>query len=232
MDDSIARKRDAWAVREDADNYIAEMGMYAQRRDQEIIRSFLGEGPGRILDIPCGTGRFIPLQQSLGFHVVACDYSPAMLSIAQRHEGVDLVQADIFDPPFEAASFDVILISRLMFHYPSPQDILRKVLPSLKEGGRIIFDTLNPFSSRWLTSQFIHAFNRDPAYRLYFESPQRMRQSLNAIGLEVLDWTPAYILPTRLYKYLPKVAVGMCDVVEYMMPCRVKVLSYWHVRLP
>ena len=232
LDDNSARKRDAWAQREGVDEYTAQIGDYALQRDRHVIGSFLGEGPGRILDIPCGTGRFIALERSKGFQVVAADYSPTMLSVAEQYEGVEFVRADVFDPPFQPAFFDVILISRLMFHYASPERILRHLLPSLKPGGRIVFDTLNPLSSRWVASQCVHAVNRDPAKRLHFEPPGRMRRKLDAMGLKVLDWTTGYILPTRVYKWLPGFIIGTCDLFEHMMPRSLRVVSYWHVTLP
>jgi len=226
---SAQRKRQAWVTKSNTQTYIQEMGEYAIRRDNEIIGQMLGNGPGVILDMPCGTGRFIELEKERGFKVVAADYSPTMLDVARQHEGVEFVQADIFDPPFESETFDAILISRLLFHYESPEKIISLLLPSLKPGGRMIFDTLNAFSSRWLASQVICAINRDPAKRLYFERPRSFQKKLEAMGLRVIQKQSAYIIPTRSYRYFPSFAGSVSDFLEKVCPQKLRVLTYWHV---
>lgn len=227
---SIAiQKRDAWAARQGVDTYVQEMGAYGRKRDAEIITSMVGQGPGLLLDMPCGTGRYLALAKSLGFDIVAADYSPTMLSVARRQEGVRFVQADVFNPPFEPATFDVILISRLLFHYAHPETIIALLLPALKPDGRMIFDTLNRYSSRWLASQIVQVIRPEPARRLYFERPVEMEEKLTTLGLKVLQHRSAYLLPTRLYRFVSAGATKICDGVERLFPTSLRVLSYWHV---
>jgi 2-polyprenyl-3-methyl-5-hydroxy-6-metoxy-1,4-benzoquinol methylase len=232
MDEAAIRKREAWAQRQGVQTYIQEMGRYALLRDEQVVTDMLGHGPGRLLDMPCGTGRFLELEKQRGFTVTAADYSPTMLSVARQHAGVEVTQADIFNPPFAPESFDAILICRLMFHYAQPENILRGLLPALRPGGRIIFDTLNPFSSRWLASQLLRPVRSDPARRLYFQPHRRMRQSLRQMGLELLERRSQYILPTRLYRYLPMPVCKALGMLEKAVPPSLRVLTYWHVRRP
>lgn len=229
LSEQARRKRDAWAQRNHVDTYVQEMGRYAVRRDREIIQAMLGHGPGRLLDMPCGTGRYLELEKDLGYDVVASDYSPTMLSVATRFPGVQFVRADVFAPPFEPASFDVILISRLLFHYAETERILAALLPCLKPGGRMIFDVLNTFSMRWLASKVLGCVRRDPAKRLYFETFGSMRRRLDRLGLRVLDRRSAYIMPTRLYRYLPSWACGVLHAMEKLVPPAMRVLSSYNV---
>ena len=229
LDDAALRKRQAWAQRSGTETYINEMGAYALARDEEVVRSMLGRGPGRLLDLPCGTGRFLDLESELGFTVTAADYSPTMMEVAQRHQNVEFVTADAFAPPFEVGVFDVMFICRLMFHYRNPEAILAALLPSLKPGGRIIFDTLNRYSTRWSASKMLGLVRRDPARRLYFETFGSMQRKLGALGLKVVERRSAYLLPTRLYRYLPGPFITASHRLEPLVTSALRVLTYWHV---
>ncbi len=227
LESSAIRKRDAWAAREGTETYVQEMGGYALRRDSEIVAELIGRGPGRLLDMPCGTGRFLDLEERAGFSIVAADYSPTMLRVAREHAGVEFVQADAFAPPFAPDSFDVALICRLLFHYDRPERIIAALLPSLKVGGRMVFDTLNPFSMRWAASQALRLFRRDPARRLYFERRGAFRRKLEEMGLTVDVCRSVYILPTRLHRYLPGPVNGAIDCLERLVVPGARVLTYW-----
>ncbi len=231
LDQAATRKRQAWTSRQGAGRYIARMGRYALLRDEQVVSDMLGQGGGRLLDMPCGTGRFLELEKQRGFAVTAADYSQAMLAEARGRGDAQFVQADVFDPPFQPASFDVILCCRLMFHYAQPEVIIRRLLPALRPGGRMIFDTLNPFSSRWLASQTLRPVRRGPARRLYFQPHRRMRRTLSRCGLQLLERRSLYILPTRLYRYLPMPVCRALGMLEKAVPPALRVLTYWHVRL-
>ena len=229
LDSAALRKRDAWAARTGVDTYVQEMGAYALRRDREIVQAMIGRGPGVLLDLPCGTGRFLELERASGYQVVAADYSSTMLAAARCHEDVQFVRADVFDPPFEPETFDVMVVLRLLFHYAECERIIASLLPALKPAGRLIFDTLNPGSTRWMASVVLHQLRPDPARRLHFERPGRLQQSLARMGLKVLQRTGAYILPTRLYRHLPRWTWRLADAIEPAVPPSLRVLSYWHV---
>ena len=229
LDEAALKKRQAWAERSGTQTYIQEMGAYAVARDEAIVRSMLGRGPGRLLDLPCGTGRFLEVEKELGYTVTAADYSPTMMSVAQQHAGVEFVTADAFNPPFAENAFDAILIMRLLFHYRNPEAIVGALARSLKPGGRMVFDTLNAFSTRWTASKVIGLVRRDPARRLHFETHASMTHKIEQVGLRVVQRRCAYLLPTRSYRNLPRPVTAIADALEHLtLPC-MRVLTYWHV---
>jgi SAM-dependent methyltransferase len=65
----------------------------------------LGRGPGRLLDLGCGTGAKTIQFRDVGWDVTGADISEDMLRLA-RGRGLDVVRADIAALPFEEASFD------------------------------------------------------------------------------------------------------------------------------
>jgi SAM-dependent methyltransferase len=93
--------------------YDAHVDWYEQFRpslgdDERLaLRGLLGSGPGRCLDIGCGTGVAIPVLEVLGWNVVGVDSSPGMLERARlRSESAELLLAEANALPFEDASFD------------------------------------------------------------------------------------------------------------------------------
>jgi SAM-dependent methyltransferase len=72
----------------------------------------LGSGPGRCLDLGCGTGRAIPALRDAGWSVTGTDVSIDQLEAARQRTGEPaerLVQADAHALPFEDGEFDAVI---------------------------------------------------------------------------------------------------------------------------
>ncbi len=161
----------------DVDLYDYE---YRRRRDdvrfyRELARRLLG-GPGRILELGCGTGRVtVPLVRD-GHHVVALDQSAAMLArLAERLARAGkaasgrcrAVEGDLRDfsvPgrfPLVLAAFNVLehLYTRVEL-----AACLRRVSAHLAAGGHFAFDVQMPDAAwlardprrRWARTRFAH----------------------------------------------------------------------------
>ena len=115
-----------------------------------------------ILDIGCGTGRFIPLILShlrsndtdQGEIFVGVDISLQSLLIAQRKLTFSkkptlthlFIQGSATEMPFKANSFDLIICSEMFEHILDEKDqlkVLREFRSILKPGGRLILSTYN-----------------------------------------------------------------------------------------
>jgi len=93
--------------------YDAHVDWYEEFRpsvgdDERLaLRALLGSGPGRCLEVGCGTGVAIPVLEELGWDVVGVDSSPGMLQRARvRSESAELLLAEADALPFGDASFD------------------------------------------------------------------------------------------------------------------------------
>ncbi len=73
--------------------------------EHDGLEHLLGRGPGRCIDVGCGTGAALPLLAELGWSVTGVDVSEDQLRIA-RARGLDAVHAPAEELPFADASFD------------------------------------------------------------------------------------------------------------------------------
>ena len=74
---------------------------------QALLR-ILGDGPGTLLDVGCGTGARTAALAARGWDVTGVDVSEDMLRRA-RERGVHVVRADAAALPFEDATFDAVV---------------------------------------------------------------------------------------------------------------------------
>lgn len=145
----------------------------SSRRERAILRAAVAEavqllpdvlpadGP-RLLDLPCGTGRFAALLSEFVAVYVAADHSPHMLELCRatlarsgpRAARVSFERADARAMPFADDSFDLACCVRLIHHFPDPSE--RAAI--LREFARV---TLGPLILTFLDAeapkQWIHA---------------------------------------------------------------------------
>lgn len=104
----------------------------------------------KMLDIPCGTGRFTPDLAKLGYQMVGADISVPMMAEARKLRSEEslygYVQADAENLPFPDNSLDCILSIRFMHHIDSNTRI------------RILRDMAR-VSCRWLIIDYRHRYS-------------------------------------------------------------------------
>ncbi len=93
----------------------------------------------RILDAGCGNGRFAYYASKYGAEVWAIDLGPAVEVARLNTESgnVQVVQADLHNPPFGLESFDFIYSIGVLHHLPDPEVAFRNLLRFLKPGGEV-----------------------------------------------------------------------------------------------
>jgi trans-aconitate methyltransferase len=99
----------------------------------------------RVLEAGCGVGaQTVTLaRQSPGAHIVAVDTSAEALAVArrairrQRLANVEFRQADLFDLPFAARTFDHVFVCFVLEHLARPVEALRRLAALVRPGGTI-----------------------------------------------------------------------------------------------
>jgi len=142
-------------IPETYDGYVKygpdEAATYDETRTDEALwhfendfvqKYFSNMQPGRILDAPVGTGRFLHYYPRES-HIVGLDISEHMLVQARQRlndlslPDAELVQGDIFHLGYETGHFDSVVCWRLLHLLPGEM-----LVPALTELGRVLHGAL------------------------------------------------------------------------------------------
>jgi SAM-dependent methyltransferase len=98
----------------------------------------------RVLEVGCGTGRWIAELSRTGLDVAGIDPSEQMLSQAREIVTGDLRRGVAEDLPWLEASFDAVLYINSLHHIVAPLVALRETFRVLRPGGRVLSIGLDP----------------------------------------------------------------------------------------
>ena len=115
----------------------------ASGREAAII-PFIGEG--RLLDVGCGTGKDLLHFQEAGWKVTGVEINPYAASLARARLGCEVVQGHFDEAPLEGRHFDVVRLSHVLEHLPSPRKSLGKMHRLLRPGGLLWVEVPNAAS--------------------------------------------------------------------------------------
>lgn len=105
---------------------------------------------GRVLDVGCGTGRFLEALDG-PYERVGADVSAGMLERARR-KGLDVAQAGADDLPFDDGSFDLVTTFAVLHHLIDPEVVrgaLREMARVVRPGGAVLVWDHNPLNPYW-----------------------------------------------------------------------------------
>jgi ubiquinone/menaquinone biosynthesis C-methylase UbiE len=123
----------------DAEFATTELGLSARR----IVLRMLGDGPGRLLDVGCGGGAHAVAFAERGWTVTGVDLSDAQLELA-RGRGVEVLEADAAELPFEDASFDAAVSMFTHTDVDDFQAVTRETARLLRPGGALVYLGIHP----------------------------------------------------------------------------------------
>lgn len=95
---------------------------------------------GWLLDLGGGTGRSSIRLADQVDHILVCDLSMSMLQSAQKKGIRYLVQASATDLPFNADSFERIMVIDALHHMPDQHSTVGEMTRLLKPGGRLLIE--------------------------------------------------------------------------------------------
>ncbi len=111
--------------------------------ERELAAALGSHDLGALLDIGTGTGRMAELFAHASARIVALDRNLEMLRVARaklQHlptAQIELVQGDFADLPFEAGSFDTVLLHQVLHFAADPAIALAEAARVTRPGGRI-----------------------------------------------------------------------------------------------
>ncbi|HET6340370.1 MAG TPA: class I SAM-dependent methyltransferase [Polyangiales bacterium] len=156
------------------DEFVEKNGDYdvlsevAYRRLEGVFARWIKPRAGeRCIDLGCGTGAFTRRLNRFGVKAEGMDISPAAVAFASKASAAEHYHVgDITASGLPDASYDVVLYSGVLHHFPTQVDraaVLREGYRLLAPGGRLFaYDPNQHSPSMWLY--------RDPRSPLYSEA--------------------------------------------------------------
>jgi SAM-dependent methyltransferase len=125
--------------------YDANLGPIIDTAGRELL-ALLGSGPGRCLDLACGTGVNLPRLTEADWSVVGVDLSSDQLRVARERapEGVELIQADATVLPFPDSSFDAVACALLHTDVDDFAAVCVEANRVLRPAGRLAYVGIHP----------------------------------------------------------------------------------------
>jgi SAM-dependent methyltransferase len=126
-----------------------------------------------LLDVGCGTGRFLQfMKQSGDWRVLlGLEVSPFLAQRA-RAKGLDIVMGDVQSVCFQDGSFDVVAMWDVVEHLARPLDALKQIHRILSPGGILILLTPNAGGILHSLALWMHRLGigllQKPAKRVFF----------------------------------------------------------------
>jgi ubiquinone/menaquinone biosynthesis C-methylase UbiE len=165
----IVRGRRAAAAQEYfagvADHWDEERSLHAP---DAIVESAVLDAAGEqayrsVLDLGTGTGRMLQLLAKDGVErAVGIDNSHSMLAVARANleraevRRVDLRQGDVYSPPLEHGTFDLVVIHQVLHFLDDPARAVREAARLLSPAGRLLIIDFAPHSLEFLRNDHAH----------------------------------------------------------------------------
>lgn len=115
-----------------------------------------GQKINLILEVGCGTGRWLKALTSSGKKLFGLDYSTGMLKIAANEQKyLYLINADACNLPFSKNTFDMIFCVNAIHHFPDKEKFISEVFRTLTAGGLICIYGVDPhIDNSWYVYEY------------------------------------------------------------------------------
>ena len=111
------------------------------QHDHAFVLETLG-GPGRVLDVGCGTGVFLERAMLAGFDAIGIDAAPEMVAIAAGRVGAERVRVERMQNIDETNAYDGVVSLSWSFNYVQSlveaHEVLERFFRALRPKGHLI----------------------------------------------------------------------------------------------
>jgi 2-polyprenyl-3-methyl-5-hydroxy-6-metoxy-1,4-benzoquinol methylase len=151
----------------------------AQAEDEEL-RQLRAVHGGKLLDVGCGSGKWLASMRERGWVVAGVDFDAAAVSAGTRR-GLSLAAGSLEAQRYPDAAFDAVTLNHVIEHLPDPVATLTECRRVLKPGGQFILYTPNVQSLGYrLFGQ--HWRGLEPPRHLHLFSSGSIRVALERAG--------------------------------------------------
>ena len=140
-----------------------------------------------VLDVGCGTGRYLRELESRGATAFGMDRSTPMLERARR-QSARLARADVRALPIDAMTIDLAICGLALGDVAELELALGEIARVLRPGGSAIYSVVHPAGEKAGWSRTFESDGRQWAIDGHWHSLARHRQACAAAGLSIEEW--------------------------------------------
>jgi SAM-dependent methyltransferase len=123
-----------------AQHYSDAFGALTSQTADALLDAVRASKGMRLLDVATGPGFIAGAAAARGAIVTGLDFSPAMIATARaRHQAIEFREGDAEALPFDAATFDAVVMNFGMLHLARPEVAIAEAHRVLRPGGRFAF---------------------------------------------------------------------------------------------
>ncbi len=123
--------------------------------------------PGRVLDIGCGSGKFLHRMKQRGWQTAGVELSARAAEIGNTKHGINIQASTLADATLPDAGFDYVRLNHSFEHLLDPRETLARIRRLLAPGGLLFIGVPNVdgLQARWFGRYWwnlgppVHPFN-------------------------------------------------------------------------
>ena len=171
-----------------APTYPAQAHNALMALEQQTVLSMLPDLAGlTVLDVGCGSGRYLRELRDRGATPMGLDLSEAMLAKA-RAIARQVARANLCALPIRSMSVDVMVSGLALGDVPNLEMALVEMARALRPGGCVVYSVVHPVGATAGWSRTFEAAGRRVAIDSYWHSVADHRRACAAAGLRVTAW--------------------------------------------
>jgi len=141
----------------------------------------------KILEVGCGSGRWLDELQTITPHIFGLDFSLGMLSQAhQRNRTLELTRGTAKQLPFESSRFDLVFCVNALHHFDQPQNFTAESYRTLRRGGALIIINIDPHTLKdWYLYDYFDGTRNTDLKR--FPKIEGMKEWMRETGFKKIE---------------------------------------------
>lgn len=151
---------------------------------RSLVPHLLDRPDRRVLDVGCGSGRFLASLRDSGWTATGVEISPRLVEFARQQLALDVEPVDFLRVQV-GARYDLVTMFHIIEHFADPIAAIRKACAMLRRGGALFVETPNfeGLGSRLTRSRWSSMI---PPKHVVFFGPRSLRRLAEANGLRTL----------------------------------------------
>jgi ubiquinone/menaquinone biosynthesis C-methylase UbiE len=115
-------------------------GRHGRQQYRRVVAAAKGWKFASVLDVGCGAGGLLALLRRPSLRLAGADISPKMIAEAEKRLGssAELKVADSEKLPWKAGTFDLVVTTDSLHHWPHPLQAFFEMRRVLKKGGHVV----------------------------------------------------------------------------------------------